>query len=76
MSDLIVTRRHLFTVPGFSARQGFCRGGAKRWFEAQGLDWRAFVRDGIKAHKLSDTGDPMAIALVDWAEQCEDVNGQ
>lgn len=71
MSALVVTRRHLFTVPGFSRRAGFCRGGARRWFDAHGLDWRDFVRNGIAAETLEATRDGMALALVAWARRCE-----
>jgi hypothetical protein len=66
-----VTTRHLFTIPGFSKRQGFCRGQSREWARRQGIDWAAFVRDGIDAEKLEATGDPFALALVRWARECE-----
>lgn len=68
---MIVTRRHLFTVPGFSKRPGFCRDKSKTWFASHGLDWRAFVRDGIDEQVLLATDDAMALAVVRWAHQCE-----
>lgn len=68
---MIVTLRHVLTVPGFNARGGFCRDGARRWARAQGLDWRAFVRHGIDAETLRATGDPLAAAVCDWAQRCE-----
>lgn len=64
---MIVTTRDLFTIPGFSRRPGFCRGGARRWFAAHGLDWSGFVKQGIEAEILVATGDAMALALVEWA---------
>lgn len=70
IGTLTVTTQHLFTIPGFSRRRGFCRGGARAWFARHGLDWNAFVRDGIDAGALTATGDAMALALVDWARQC------
>ncbi|PBJ83699.1 hypothetical protein CMZ84_04205 [Lysobacteraceae bacterium NML93-0399] len=74
--SLIVTRHHLFTVPGFSARAGFCRAGARTWFRRHDLDWTDFVRNGISADALIRTGDALALALVDWARQAEDsING-
>lgn len=77
MSDaLIVTRRHLFTIPGFSRRQGFCRAGARDWFARHRLDWKQFVRSGIEASKLEETGDGLAVALVAWARKCEEGNGR
>lgn len=71
MSDLIVTTRHLFTIPGYSRRRGFCRGQSRAWFERHGLDWRAFVRDGIPAAQMEATGCGLAAALVEWARKCE-----
>jgi hypothetical protein len=35
---VIVTARHLFTIPGYSKRRGFCRGKSREWFRAHGLD--------------------------------------
>ena len=66
---MIVTTRDLFTIEGFSRRRGFCRGGARRWFQSHGLDWRGFVREGIDADALAATGDGLALALVDWAKK-------
>lgn len=68
---MIVTTRHVFTIPGFSKRRGFCRGGAQRWFRAHGLNWTDFVKHGIDAEKLLATGDAFAIATVNWARECE-----
>ena len=69
---MIVTTRHLFTIPGFSPRPGFCRGGAREWFSAHGLDWADFVRNGIPAEKMAATGDALGLALVAWARECAD----
>lgn len=71
---MIVTRRHVFTVPGFSERGGFCRNGAKQWFADHGLSWRDFVRDGIDESVLIGIGDPFARATVAWAHQCEEAD--
>lgn len=70
---MIVTARHLFTIPGYSPRRGFCRPKARAWFRRHGLDWRAFARDGIDSEILTATGDGLALALVEWAQQCEQV---
>lgn len=67
---MIVTTRHLFTIPGYSARRGFCRGQSKEWAKRLGLDWKAFVRDGIDSDVLIATGNGMALALVTWAQTC------
>jgi hypothetical protein len=68
---MIVTTRHLFTVPGFHKRPGFCRDKAKAWARAHGIDWRDFVRNGIEAERLEATGDGFALALVQWARTCQ-----
>lgn len=76
---MIVTTRHLFTIPGYSKRNGFCRGKSRDWFRAHGLDWRNFVAHGIPAEELEKTGDGLALALVKWALECEEreaLNGQ
>ncbi|MEO7067442.1 MAG: hypothetical protein ABI114_11075 [Rhodanobacter sp.] len=67
---MIVTTRHLFTCPGFSAKPGFCRAGSRRAAESLGLDWHAFVANGIESETLLATHDGFAIALVEWAEKC------
>lgn len=70
MSGLIVTFRHLKTIPSRSGN-GFCSRGARPWFQRHGLDWRAFVRDGIPAEQMQATGCGLAEALVAWARECE-----
>lgn len=72
MSDrLIITTEHLFTIPGYSPRPGFCRGKSRDFFRAHNLDWQRFVREGIAAEELEATGDGLALALVAWARQCD-----
>lgn len=68
---MIVTLRHVLTIPGFSRRAGFCRAGVKQWGAVHGFDWRDFVRNGIESEVLLATGDALAIAAVEWAEKCE-----
>ena len=70
-ADLIITTRHLFTIPGYSPRRGFCRDRSREWAKRQGLDWGDFVRNGIAAERLEATGDGLALALVAWARKCE-----
>lgn len=64
---MIVTTRDLFTIPGYSRRAGFCRAGARTWFQAHDLDWTHFVKHGIAVEILEATGDALALALVAWA---------
>jgi len=49
---------------GDITKAGYCAAGQRRWFEAHGLDFRAFVKDGIDAAILLATGDPMAERVV------------
>lgn len=72
MSDVIVTVTHLHTVEGWSDRRGFCSRMAREFARRNGLDWAAFVRDGIPASTLEQTGDAMAIHLAAWARRQEE----
>lgn len=75
MSELIVTMQHVRTVPGFGPRPGYCCRGSRMWFQRHGLDWAAFLRDGIPADTLLATGDALAIALVEHARRTEASHG-
>jgi hypothetical protein len=44
---------------------GLCVHGTRTWFARQGLDFRAFLRDGIAAEVLLATGDAMALRVVE-----------
>lgn len=66
---MIVTIQHLRTVPGLTAKPGFCARGGRRWFARHCLDWSAFVRAGIDEQALVATGDGMALALVEHARK-------
>lgn len=68
----MVTLEHMATIPGFSRRLGFCRQGGRAFAARHGLDWAAFVRDGIPASTLEATGDGMALEMVAWARRCEE----
>ena len=51
-----------------------CFRGARGWFRRHGLDWRAFVADGIEAERLEATGDALAFRVTAMArarEACE-----
>lgn len=71
MPGLRIYRRHLRTIPGYSARPGYCARGSRAWFARHGLDWSKFLREGIAAEEMLATGDGLAIALVEWARKCE-----
>jgi len=59
-SDVIVTIDH-------ARRAGLCVSGARAWFDRHGLDFRAFLREGIPAQTLLATGDAMAAKAVEHA---------
>lgn len=61
----------MLTIPYFNKRPGFCRSGARQWFERHGLDFTDFMRNGLPAEVLEATGDGMALAIVKWARECE-----
>ncbi|WP_347461005.1 hypothetical protein ABEF79_06100 [Acinetobacter sp. ANC 7454] len=43
---------------------GFCRSGLEKFFIQQGWDWQAFLKNGRDAQDFLNTGDAMAIQLV------------
>lgn len=45
---------------------GVCPQARRRWFEKHGLDWKAFVRDGIDPAVARATGD--MLTLIDRLE--------
>ena len=46
---------------------GLCVNGTRVWFARHDLDFRAFLRDGCTADTLLDTGDAMALRVVEHA---------
>lgn len=44
---------------------GHCAKGARRWFEGHGFDFRDFLKRGIRASRLLETGDALARRVVD-----------
>lgn len=68
---MIVTMRHARTIPGFSTKPGFCASGLRAFAQRHGIDLRAFAREGIAAETLEATGDAFALALVQWARDCD-----
>ncbi|CDM42378.1 hypothetical protein [Ectopseudomonas oleovorans] len=69
---MIVTIQHLHTVPTWTTRQGYCHRQARAWFVARGLDWGHFLREGIDEQILLDSGDALAIRLVEHAREVND----
>lgn len=67
-----ITIDHMHSVPTWNGRQGYCHAQARAFFARHGLDWLDFVRNGIDAQILLDTGDALAIYLVDYVKGLDD----
>lgn len=46
---------------------GYCNRGARLFCRLNGIDWAAFLENGIEAERLRATDDAQAIALIDQA---------
>lgn len=73
--ELIITIQHLHTVPTWTTRPGYCARQSRAFFAEQGLDWLDFVRNGIPARRLIDTGNALALHLVEHARTVEAADG-
>jgi len=64
-ADLIITTEHLRNV------DGYCVAGAKEFAKLHGLDFKQFIQHGISAAELINTGDALALKMVERAAQYE-----
>ena len=48
-------------------KAGMCSRGARAFFERHGLDWTAFLKEGLDAEIIEATGDAMALQVVEVA---------
>lgn len=46
-------------------RPQHCAPGIRKWFAEHGIDLREFIANGIEAKTLYDTGDPLAMRIVE-----------
>ncbi|WP_343081512.1 hypothetical protein [Ostreiculturibacter nitratireducens] len=46
-----------------------CFQGARPWFRRHGLDWQAFLAEGLHAEVLAATGDALALRVIAEAEK-------
>jgi hypothetical protein len=60
--DLLITMSDV-------TRAGYCARGARRWFEGHGLDFRAFMKDGIPAAEISALDDALGNRVVATAQE-------
>ena len=69
---------HLLAGLQLSSRTTFAcvRRNARRWFAERGLDWSAFVRDGVDASVFTASGDAFALKLVAAVEAREAAHGR
>lgn len=65
---MIITVDHMHSVPTWNGRQGYCHSKAREFFARHGLDWLRFLQQGIDSQALLDTGDALAIYLVEYVE--------
>ena len=45
----------------------YCMSGARKFFARHGLDWSSFARNGIDEEVLRQTGDAMALKVIEVA---------
>ena len=48
-------------------RLGYCSGGVRTFFARHGLDYGAFLQEGVSEDDLRATGDGMALAAIEEA---------
>jgi len=65
VKDLIITTEHLRVI------EGYCVAGAKDFAKLHHLDFKRFIQEGIPATDLLNTGDALAIRIVELAQQYE-----
>mgnify|MGYP003598892840 CR=1 FL=1 len=53
---------------------GLCVNGTRTWFARHDLDFRAFLRHGCAADTLLDTGDAMALRVVEHARTRQEMH--
>lgn len=56
-------------MPADVVASGSCIAGARQWFEAYGLDFRNFIRDGLAVETLRELDCPLANRACDAAEK-------
>lgn len=65
---MIVTVQHL-------RASKLCMRGARAWFRARGLDWAAFVRDGMPVDQVARIDDAFAQRVLALAQRQEGGRG-
>lgn len=52
-----------------------CSAGTRIWFQDHGFSWSDFLENGIPVEKLAETGDPLALRVVEAVKR-EEENGR
>jgi len=47
----------------------YCNNGARKFFERNNLDWSEFIVNGLHESQFINTGDAMAVQLVEFARE-------
>ena len=64
---MIITLVHLKSVPVPNSRPGYCNRVTRQFFKRHGLDWNDFRKHGLSEEAFLETGDAMALRLVQHA---------
>ena len=56
-------------------RRVICVDGARKWAKVQGIDFRAFIRDGLPASELFGRGDDAMVERVIATKREAEKNG-
>lgn len=59
----------LIVTPTDCTRAGFCGTGIMLWAKSHGFDIRDFLRNGVDAERLIETGDPFGLKAVAEAQR-------
>jgi len=70
VSSVLITLAHLRKMRGLGS-SSYCIAGSRAFAKRNGLDFGVFSRQGIDEKLLLETGDAMAIQLVEFAKQYE-----
>ena len=68
MKDFLVTVEDLHKLRNRKGG-GFCVRNSRIWARSHNLDFKDFVKNGVLASKLIETGDQLAEELVDIARE-------
>lgn len=52
-------------------RAGHCVSGARRWFEAHGLDFKDFLANGVPSSVMAATNDALGLRVVEIKRQTD-----